>query len=251
MYEDLTEREWTTVAKVVEVFGSTYEFTKKIQATLCTLSDFYGYWLRMEIAIRKCLDTALPDDDEIAFDLPQKMLDSMQKYRGDLLNNPILLAAVFLDPRFSSYLKMPYKPIAIAKLISIWDRIHTKESINTDDDLEIFLASDVMELTALGERNIHDKLEQFTQLRPEKAVTNVLQYWESKKHHMPELYLMSRVVYCVPPTQAATERANSNLSFVYGRLRTSIGQTLLQDILLIRSNADMFHAIVKERLNKC
>lgn len=80
-----------------------------------------------------------------------------------------------------------------------------------------------------------------------KVKTNVLEYWESNKRSKPELYELSRVVYCVPPTQAATERANSNLSIVFGRLRASIGQTLLEDILLIRPNADLFHVIVKER----
>lgn len=136
--------------------------------TSCTLSDFYGYWLRMEIAIRKCLDTALPDDDKIAFDLPQKMLDNLKNYRGKLLNNPILLAAVFLDPRFSGYLKVPYKPLAIAKLVSIWQHFRARGnsgSVERDDELELFLAEDGIGTNESGGSNIHDLLEQFTQLQ--------------------------------------------------------------------------------------
>lgn len=78
--EDLTEGEWAIVAKIVEVFACAYEFTKKIQSTSCTLSDFYGHCHRMEIAVGKCLKSALPDDDKIAFDLPENLLDSMNGF---------------------------------------------------------------------------------------------------------------------------------------------------------------------------
>ena len=51
------------------------------------------------------------------------------------------------------------------------------------------------------------------------------------------------------PTQAETERANSGLTFVFSRYRSNISQTLLENILIVRPNADLFNCIVNERLN--
>lgn len=255
---NLTENEWKALEKIVEVFDSAYLLTKQLQKTACTLSDFYGSWLRMEMAVRKCLNSAANDedeDDEILLDLPQRMLEAMDRYRDRLLNNPMLLAAVFLDPRFSSYLKVPYKTLAVAKLVKLYEEIR-KRKLDTagaqdEDDLECYLAEIGGNYEGFTDGpKLHDLLEQFTQQPPEKSKVDVLDYWEQNKTAKPELYLLSRVVFCVAPTQAATERANSGLSFVFTRYRSNLGQTKLEDILVVRSNADLFDCIVRERLEK-
>lgn len=247
---NLSEEEWQIIANVVEVFDSAYILTKQLQRTKCTLSDFYGLWLRMEMAVKKCLTESV---DIEMFDLPQTMLDSMDHYRGRLMNNPMLLAAVFLDPRFCSFLKSPLKTLAIAKLLKLNDEIRkrkTNESGIEDDDLDCYLASEIENNNLSDRDKLHSLLEQFSQQPPEKTKINVLQYWNENKTSKPELYLLSKVVFSVAPTQAATERANSALSFVFSRYRSKLGQTFLEDILVVRPNADLFDDIVADRLSK-
>lgn len=266
--KNLSRNEWKTIEKIIEVFESAYFLTKELQRKTCTLSDFYGLWLRMEISVKKCLTSAQEHTDEmedemedeiendITFDLPQKMLDAMDGYRGQLLNNPMLLAAVFLDPRFSCYLKVPYKNLAITKLLKVWERIRSQQNNNVDDsiddidELESYLAESSLGANATEKRKIHDLLESFAQQPAEKAKTSILEYWETHKHLKPELYRLSRVVYCVAPTQAPTERANSALSFVFSRYRSKMDQKMLEDILIIRPNSDLFNWVVEERLSK-
>lgn len=249
---NLSGDEWCIIGKIVEVFESTYILTKQLQKTKCTLSDFYGSWLRMEMAINRCLTTPLYVDGEV-FDLPRKMIEALNSYRDRLLNNPMLLAAVFLDPRFSNYLKAPLKTLAIGKLLKLYEEIRKREiNVNDleEDDLDCYLASQNCDNNPSGSSKLHALLEQFTQQTPEKSKIDVLEYWNQNKTAKPELYLLSRVVFCVAPTQAATERSNSCLSFVFSKYRGNLGQNVLEDILVIRPNADLFDLIVAERLNK-
>lgn len=213
----------------------------------------FGFLRITEIAVRKCINTAgNHDKNEILLDLPQKMIVAMDRYRDRLLNNPMLLAAVFLDPRFSSYLKVPYKTLAIAKLVTLYEEIRKRNDIEAgaedEDDLDCYLAG--IGENGLNSRKLHDLLEHFNQQTLEKSKMDILKYWENNKSAKPELFLLSRAVFCVAPTQATTERANSALTFVFSRYRSNISQTLLEDISVVRPNADLFHCIVNERLNK-
>lgn len=114
-----------------------------------------------------------------------------------------------MNPRFSSCLKTPYKTLAISKLVLIWERIRANkrttgvdltEDDEEDDDLEAFLALNRND--SLVNRptvdsvdvNIHDLLEQFHKLKPEKAKTNVLKYWERSKN---KNYTSYHVLYFV------------------------------------------------------
>lgn len=253
--DNLTANEWKVIEKITELFDSAYILTKQLQKTTCTLSDFYGSWLRMEIAVRKCLNINDQHiNDGTLFDLPQKMIEAMDHYRDRLMNNPMLLAAVFLDPRFSSNLKVPFKTLAIAKLVKIYGDVRQRKNViagvhEEEDDLDCYLAG-IDNNDFIDSRKIHDLLEQFNQQPRENSKIDVLKYWETNKAAKPELYLLSKVVFCVAPTQAPTERSNSGLTFVFSRYRSKIGQQLLEDILVVRPNADLFHSIVNDRLNK-
>lgn len=209
----------------------------------------------MEIAVRKCMAKyAETCDEETPLNLGEKMLAAIDSFRGQLLANPMLLAAVYLDPRFTKYLKVPNKTLAISKLVKVWNHINESGDSNNirvedeDDDLEAYLSEGMIE-TRISNSDIYNLLEHFSKLPPEKPKTNVLEFWERNKYAKPELYKLSQVVYCVAPTQTPTERSNSTLSFVFTRLRGNIGQKLLEDILVARPNADLFNIIVQERLN--
>lgn len=63
--KNLSNIEWNTMEKVIKVFESAYFVSQELQRKTCTLSDFYGLWLRMEISVQKCLVSAQQDIDEI------------------------------------------------------------------------------------------------------------------------------------------------------------------------------------------
>lgn len=169
--QNLTETEWKKVEEICEVLESPFILTKQLQTSTYTLSDFYGAWLRMEIAVRKHISNRTPSDEVDSLDLAEKLLESLEFYRGQLLANPMLLAAVYLDPRFTKFVKVPAKTLAIAKLVNVWEQINDKESNveygDDDAELERYLAEGTIE-TSSGNENIHDLLVNFTKLPAEK-----------------------------------------------------------------------------------
>lgn len=108
----LTIDEWLEVERLVGVLKPFNKYTQKLQAVNCTLSDFFGFW----IAIRRHMEKN---------DHPLKLtiLTEMQARESQLLDNPILLAAIYLDPRFQCFLCSGKKEIASALLRNVHLRL--------------------------------------------------------------------------------------------------------------------------------
>jgi hAT family C-terminal dimerisation region len=66
---------------------------------------------------------------------------------------------------------------------------------------------------------------------------NILTFWEDNKLIMPELYKLAQTVLAVPATQVSVERLFSGMKFILSHLRASMNSDILEDILIVRSNA--------------
>lgn len=101
--------------------------TKKLQNEQLTLSDFYGSWISCKIETRSLEN---PFANKLV-----KCLEDMEQF---IMNNKVLLSAVFLDPRFKITLNEIQYNMAISHLISIW--LHLKNNViitnNTDANVE-------------------------------------------------------------------------------------------------------------------
>lgn len=96
---------------------------------------------------------------------------------------------------------------------------------------------------------IEEELDMFQPdiLSPEKSV---LDFWESFKRSSPLLYNVAMAIFSIPPTEVQIERDFSSLNHILSDRRYRLSAELLEAILLIHLNKDLFHQIKKDELAK-
>lgn len=252
----LTEFEWENVKQIVDILSSFEKYTLKLQLVQCTLSDFYGFWISIDVKLRQ-------KNHSLALSL----LDQMNNRKEMLLNNPVLIASVYLDPRYQRALDNGQKSTAITFLKTLYQRIKSVETPDqqnnenddpqqsTNDSSDDDFLNDVMEyLNSMQPNttentiqsdniNIEQVIRDFDGQRQQPLKLNILEFWENNKSIHPILYKLSSAVYSIPPTQTSVERAFSAFALVLTPHRTRLADTILQYILFVKSNKELFDAI--------
>lgn len=215
-----------------------------LQSDDCTLSDFFGYWMRIRMKIEK--------SDHI---LKTNILSEMDRRERALTSSPTILGAVYLDPRYQRFLKRDQKETAIAFLVGVDRKIlsvrinssnsqhqqpENDQTCDASDSLEELLAHYGEEsVTGPSDQNRRDSIDillrEFDGQR-EPLITPVLEFWRNNKSSMHELFELSQAVFAIPPTQTSVERAFSSIPIVLTSQRTRLSDKSLQNILLIRAN---------------
>lgn len=75
-----------------------------------------------------------------------------------------------------------------------------------------------------------------------------MEIWETWISEFPELYILSNTINAIPSSQAGAERYISALSFVFTDKRFKLGQQILEDILKIKLNKELFYEICEEEV---
>lgn len=250
----ITPTEWETVEKTTLILKHFAVLTKSLQKEQFSLSDFFGGWAKIKMEMFKM------NDDTLA----KNLLEQMRRREDVLFNNPVLNAAVFLDPRYQQYMPTDNKQSAIEFLVKLNDKMRKIECENrNDDDLELenvemdqFLCSmlyennerDSVRDTDVNSNNANEPiafdvpelLRNFIGVK-EPLSTSVFDYWEKNKHLHPMLYKLACVIHSVPPTQTTVERSFSAMALILGPLRTRISDDNLENSLLIRLNRELFN----------
>ncbi|KAE9521652.1 hypothetical protein AGLY_017948 [Aphis glycines] len=258
---DKTYHDWQQVETISKALLPAKVCSKKLQTEQLTMTDFYGAWIFCKI-----------QTNAMNSDFANKLVQLMTNREKIILNNQVLLAAIFLDPRYNITLSREQSASAIQHLTNIWICLkkielnnqelntispechqNTSDSLNpTDpiDDLEIYLRSNVNDESTSSDfgslsnsqtETIGTKIE--TLLKSfsieEKRLChliNILQFWKSKKLVYPELFELSNIVFSVPATQVSVERLFSGLKFVLSPYRCNISAKNLENQLLVRTN---------------
>ncbi|XP_065318758.1 uncharacterized protein LOC135926756 [Gordionus sp. m RMFG-2023] len=208
-----------------------------------TLTDFYAAWLRCCIELEK-------NPNHFA-----QLLYSCLKNREErFIKNEILLAAIYLDPRYKVLLSDDDKICAKKHLVNLWrrikslttpilsDDISSDEVIEQEDDLEKLIQLKERQEKILkrgptiAEKSIGTIITGFSDYKRLDKKENILHFWESAKLEHPELYILSKILFAVPATQVSVERSFSHLKFILSPHRSRMSEQLLEDIMLIRLN---------------
>ncbi|KAF0722198.1 zinc finger BED domain-containing protein RICESLEEPER 1-like isoform X1 [Aphis craccivora] len=257
----LSYHDWQQVETISKALLPAKVCSKKLQTEQLTMTDFNGAWIFCKI-----------QTNAMNSDFSNKLVQLMTNREKIILNNQVLLAAIFLDPRYNITLSREQSATAIQHLTNIWICLkkielnnqvvntlspechqNTSDSLNpTDpiDDLEIYLrskannestSSDFGSLSNSQTETIGTKIE--TLLKSfsieEKRLChkiNILQFWKSKKLVYPELFELSNIVFSVPASQVSVERLFSGLKFVLSPSRCNISAKNLENQLLVRTN---------------
>lgn len=240
--------DWAQVSSTVQILQLFNKYSKKLQSTSTTLSDFYGYWIIIRIKLSQAQDS---------FSL--NLLQEMNRYNDLLMENPVILSAIYLDPRYQRGIKEK-KSLAIEFLASLYSKIDrvTTENLNQSnavqeeignqeesdsyEDLNKYLdacitadSSTRAEIVVEEKERMKLLLEDFWNVRA-PLNSSILDFWEKNKNSRPELYKLATVIFAVPPTQTTVERAFSTLALTLTSHRTKMSDDTLQNILLIRLN---------------
>lgn len=254
--ETLTETEWAHVKNIITILEPFNKYSKKLQSEKVTLSDFFGYWTVLRIKMSK-------SDDQFS----QQLLNQMNNYHDMLIENPTIIGAVYLDPRYQRGLGNK-KSLAVDFLADLYEKITRIEAFN-DASISVEIEENnnhsdgsYEELNEyLDACNSAYGMERTNYLDARQKITNilndfngeglpltasVLEYWKEKSNTKPELYKLASVMMTIPPTQTSVERVFSALALVLTSHRTRLGDETLENILLVRLNHDLF---VKDNLN--
>lgn len=207
---DINETFWKTVDDFLLLFAPINSILLKYQEETLNYSDFYANWLRCKLQIQQIVANC--EGESFIKTLGQLTLQFIEKRSVLLFKNDILISCLYFDPRFQHTLNFSQKERAVSCLKNLWNKFISlnKEfennslnsiggcDINMEEDLlTAFLKQDVMEETEI---NIHTKIENL-KLPFMKSDTCVLKYWNERKTADEKLYILSNIIYSVPPTQ--------------------------------------------------
>lgn len=264
-------RLWPKIIEIANILEIPYIATKSIQSTAFALSDFYACWLKLNISLQQRIEQSL---DQMR--LAQTLISSLDNRKSQLFNHPVMLCAVFLDPRFYFDLTEDEKQFARMSLKRMWGKIaqfkKNKEippANNNVDSLEKYLAERCGPLAGINEKSnepnfdlnaddFMNSVELYERgLRRIHHSVSILDYWTNRVDESKpiaeyfELKYVAVVVHAIPPTQVPCERSFSVTKFVFDPHRTAINPELLETLLFIRLNRDLFAQIKQEMLREC
>lgn len=124
---DLILKKWALISEIVTVLKVPFEATNVTQIATLTLSDFYFCWKKMCSQLIKLINTTERSSGFAAILLGK--IEIRQKY---LLDEPAMITAVYMDPRFNFELDGNDIAIQIAKLTlaNIYDRLMQVKQMN-------------------------------------------------------------------------------------------------------------------------
>lgn len=267
------------IKEAVKILSHARIVTKTLQKTDCTLSDFYGSFIKMYENIK--LYSCKPNKQT---NLANCLLIEFGARHDRLFKNEAVLCALYLDRRFALLLKE--KEVEFAKkslyklyknaieIMNIEDPKQSKGCINESSECEFDMESFLIEkgcepLPIHTDENANDEpsipkqsfdcnmdendffilLEKFEEKYPRiHHSTPILNFWR-EQCEFPELFILSTIWNSIPPAQASVERCFSILSLVFNCRRCNISLDLLQEILLININRNIVESIFNTDLN--
>lgn len=248
--------------------------TQALQNPKFVVSDFYKCWIRIQLKLKKLVDI-----QEKKTDFAETLLKCIDARKNLMMNTTIMKCALFLYPRFYYDMNQQERSFARIMLIGVWKRVqqfHRKEqneepdeNENEDDILERFFLSkgqpQVQGAIYDNNRSIYDlsenefkcMLENYERDLPRLHNNiSILDYWSCRldgSDHIKDfkqLQIVAAIIFGISPTQVPCERSFSHVNFVFDCRRCQIHPKILEAILMIRLNRELFTLVKNEDLLK-
>lgn len=254
---------WNELKEIVSCLKVLYQATIAMQKEDFKLSDFYATWLYIMEKLREKLKRGNITN------LANHLLEMLERRTPQLLENPAVISALALDPRFCNDLDDDQKKTAITSLTDLWERLMQQDlpSIETitlddaenssDEDITIanttilskFKRNDGQTLANRNSFDIRSAISLFMAESHDIPEITILEFWILNKVKYPELYSLAEIILAISPTQAVVERSFSVLSYIFNSYRNRLSEEMIDDISIISLNKDLFYAINEKDLN--
>lgn len=241
---------WEKINEILVVLKPVYIATKDMQKVGYGLADFCISWLR----INKNLERVNAEGSLL--DLATKLTEALAARKAEVFDTPLMLAAIYLDPRIKHQLSATQKECATLCLKTILGRLQIKpnETANDlqDNTLDELNAEFAMQLET-DEEPVEDLIVSLATYDLVKRVDlkrNVMDFWREHKEKFPLLYSIACIIHAIPAGQCLEERNFSSFSYVKNSRRTSLKAENLQNILTIRLNKELFYEEKQKEINQ-
>lgn len=275
-------KKWNILQELIVILQVPYKATIALQNPRITLSDAFSIWVKIDIHLK-----TLSKKKSYKTNLAKHLLDSYLIRKEKIFNNPAMVCALYLDPRFRIEIirNEDKRNQAKSMLLNIWRRLNiicpiemqessknqpivpdnqmenclcvsgeSNISIDFDDPtiLDNYLSTSThnSEAHLLQSNDLNDIELEIDLFDPPQSITdiNILSYWEAMKDSNKNLYKLASVVFAIPPTEVQIERDFSQLEYIFNNRRCNLTPDLVDDILLIHLNKDLFFIIEREEL---
>lgn len=270
----LLKRKWAILKEISYVLSIPYKATIELQKQNLTLSDVFGIWLKAQLHLNACVNLK----KNYKTDLAKHLLSAMNERKETVFKNPLMAAALFLDPRFRRQITQNEEKMdeAIKTLKNIWRRLVTLNAVNQNVSVEEvnmnisdksagsnisfefderaemnkFLSGNqnAVSVAKSHEIDIEHCLEMFDPPAM-SSESDIFEFWKSVKDQNAEMYELAMAVFAVPPTEVQIERDFSKLNFVFTDRRCSLTEERLEDIMIIHLNDELFYQVKNDLLN--
>ncbi|KAH9636407.1 hypothetical protein HF086_006167 [Spodoptera exigua] len=243
---------WIEIQNLIACLKPVYEATIALQREQLTIGDFFTEWLNCKIKL-EAIRTSFAED----------LVKAMQVRETVLLNNDLVLENLYLDGRLNVILSDQECEKAKTLITQTFQQLQsltlsdsptetselpdyssTRQHGQTTSALENYLKETEATRGLAGRSSLNTFDGMLSKLRFEPRLplnTNILTHWVSKGASIdPSLMKVVNVVFAAPATQVSVERLFSSVKFILNPLRSNMSGSLLKDIMLIRSNPDLF-----------
>lgn len=242
---------WAKVNEIVLVLKPFYNLTIDMQRIGYGLADFYIGWLRVKKNLQRMKNNGLQ------FDFSTELIKSMEKRAPSLFKTPLLLCAIFLDPRMMKTLSDEQKATAAMDLLKIHERITESHRLdnatNTPNDTLDEIREEFEAFNNDNENDANLLLKEISIYETENVYdirAPVMKFWKENGYKFQLLRPLANLIHAVPSNQCCTERSFSSFSYIRSKLRMSMLAENTSNVLMVRLNKDVYYALRKERVQK-
>lgn len=254
----MEENIWNDIPAIVEVLKL---FSKKMdymQKENITMSDMYGVWLELEIRLKKMKNCSFAT----------VILDKLVQRRTqmNIVENDVMLSAIFLDLRFHRHLSIEQKDKASKHLHYLSQKMSLKgnkqiyvppskpHTVSTSDsmlenilqEIESTEGNSCATVPSIMNNTLNEEIISFCEIGRANATVDVIAGWEARRFKFPILYELARTVLAVAPTEVSVERNFSILELVLSKRRNRLTNEHLEMILFIKLNSSLFYEVFEE-----
>lgn len=243
---------WQEVEEIVAVLKPAYQFTTEMQRDGYGLSDFYIGWIRVTINLTRI------KNKQPKFDLASKLLQNMEIRSSSVFNAPLMLCAIYLDPRIMYKLTDEQKAKAATDLLKIHERVSDVFRKSAGQDCSINDTLDEIHDDYRAQHNAsHCSSQEILQMlsiyeteKPHDIRAPVMDFWLKNTDKYQLIRPLADLLHAVPSNQCSTERAFSGLSYIFSKHRMSMNPQNVSNVLMIRLNKDIFYSLRQHRIQQ-
>lgn len=253
-FETIDDDFWDQVEELVDTLEFPYLATKAMEKRDFCYTDLYLWWLRMELKF----DEIIADSPK--FNFASTLKRNIEARKAALFNTPIMMTALYLDPRFKNQLTTEKTAVAAETLQKLFIQTKSKPAPSPHPGLNAIdrqIEAQVLNTcnhTQQNEANWRAELTMAMSNYNTARITDInrtaLEFWKENKSVYPQLYELSRIIFSIASSISETERTFSAFSYIYNVRRQNLLPENVKNILMIRLNKDIFYQLREDKINK-